>query len=195
MPFVTEKLWREMGENRPYNLVHGVWPELGADLIDADAAAEMDWVVRFITTVRSVRAEMNVPAGAKIDALLRNADASVAARLDTHGDLLSRLARLENLSVLDGDVPSGAVQAVLDEATIVLPIAEVIDVAQEKARLEKEMGKLDAEIAKADKKLSNQGFLAKAPEAVVETEKERREEARAARDKLSEALEMLKGAM
>ncbi|GAB6053226.1 valine--tRNA ligase [Magnetospira thiophila] len=195
MPFVTEELWRQLADDRPYALIAGVWPALPASLSDADVAAEMDWVVRLVTTIRAVRSEMNVPAGAKIDALLRNADARSQARLETHRDLVERLARLEKIQLLEGDVPTGSVQAVLDESTIVLPLANVIDVAQEKARLEKEMAKLDGDILKADKKLSNQGFLAKAPPEVVETEQERREEARAARAKLAEALEMLKGAL
>ncbi|CCQ73439.1 valine--tRNA ligase [Magnetospira sp. QH-2] len=195
MPFVTEELWRQLAEDRPYSLVTGKWPQLGGDLINAEVAAEMDWVVRLVTSIRAVRSEMNVPAGAKIDALLRNADDGSQARLATHRDLIERLARLEKIETLEGDVPDGSVQAVLDESTIVLPLASVIDVAQEKARLEKEMAKLNGDITKADKKLANPGFLAKAPPEVVETEKERREEARAARSKLAEALEMLQGAL
>ncbi len=195
MPFITEELWRQIADGRPHDLILGHWPHFGEDLIDADAAAEMDWLVRLISTIRAVRSEMNVPPAAKIDALLRNAEPATVARLDTHRELILRLARLSDVAPLDGEVPAGSVQAVLDEATVVLPIAEVIDLAREKTRLEKEIGKLDGEVARADRKLTNPGFLAKAPEEVVETERERRDEARTARGKLAEALEMLNAAL
>ena len=91
-------------------------------MIDAEAAAEIDWVIRLISEVRAVRAEMNVPAAAKVPLLLRDANAANQARLDRHRDLVTRLARLSKLETLEGgEVPKGAVQIVLDEATAVLP--------------------------------------------------------------------------
>ncbi|MCP5365967.1 MAG: valine--tRNA ligase [Hyphomicrobiales bacterium] len=191
MPFLTEELWEHMGSGRNSPLILSAWPDLPATLVDAGAEAEMDWVVRLIGQVRAVRSEMNVPAGAKIPLLLKGASADTAARLERHRDLVERLARLESTGLVDGDLPAGAVQAVLDEATVVLPIAEVIDIGAEKARLEKEVARLDGEVAKHDKKLANANFTDRAPPEVVETERERRAEAAQARDKLAEALARL----
>jgi valyl-tRNA synthetase len=162
-------------------------------MIDAEATAEIDWVIRLISEVRAVRAEMNVPAAAKIPLLLRDADTVNQKRLVRHRDLIERLARLSSLETLIGDAPKGAVQIVLDEATVLLPLSEVIDLDQERARLIREMDKAAGEIAKIDKKLANQQFLAKAPPDVIETQHERRAETTQLRDKLTAALERLVG--
>jgi valyl-tRNA synthetase len=164
--------------------------------------AEMDWVIRLISEVRAVRAEMNVPAAAKIPLLLRDADAANVARLERHRGLIERLARLSSLDTLDGaapqrgtqgGVPKGAVQIVIDEATALLPLAEVIDLDQELARLQREKDKAEGEIAKIDKKLANQQFLAKAPPDVIATQHERRAESAQLRDRLAAALKRLAG--
>ncbi len=147
----------------------------------------MDWVVRFISEVRSVRAEMNVPAGARVKLNIKGANGESLARFERHRDLVMRLARLETADVSDV-VPQGAVQIVLDEATLVLPLSGLIDVAAETARLTKEIGKLEGEVAKIDAKLGNARFVAGAPEEVVEEQRERRAEAEAALVKLREAL-------
>ncbi len=140
---------------------------------------------------------MNVPAAAKIPLLLRDAGAVNQARLARHRDLIARLARLGSLETLTGEAPKGAsegaVQIVLDEATAILPLAEVIDLDQERARLKREMEKAEGEIVKIDKKLGDQQFLAKAPPEVVETQHERRAETTQLRDKLAAALERLAG--
>jgi valyl-tRNA synthetase len=152
----------------------------------------MDWVVRMVSQIRAVRSEMNVSPGAKIPMLLKGASDVNKARLDTHRNILSSLARLSSLDMLEGDAPKGSVQDVIDEAIIVLPLADVIDVASEAARLEKEIAKLETEIAKHDKKLANKGFTDKAPAEVVETERQRRDEESATLEKVVEALERLK---
>ena len=190
MPFITEELWQSRADrNGP--LITTAWPEYDAALVDADANAEMDWVVRLITQIRAVRAEMNVPPGAKVPMMLKDGDAKAQAALDTHRDLILRLARLSDAEVLTGDVPKGAVQDVLDEATIILPIADVIDLDAEKSRLEKEIAKQDAEITRFEKKLGNEKFVANAPAEVVEGEREKLTEAQAARARLDEALKRL----
>jgi len=185
MPFITEELFEQMADRGGEMLITRPWPEMAFS--DPEAEIEMDWVVRLVGQVRAIRAEMNVPAAARIPLLLKDAGAVSAARLATHRDLIVDLARLSSAEALEGEVPKGAVQAVLDEATLVLPIADVIDIAAEKARLAKEIGRLDAEIERFDKKLANEGFLAKAPPEVVETERERRADAALARDKLGDA--------
>ncbi len=196
-PFVTEELWEHLGGAEGGRLITAPWPCYGDDMIDAEAAAEIDWVIRLISEVRAVRAEMNVPAAAKIPLMLRDANAINQVRLERHRNLIERLARLGSLEALTGKAPQGAsggaVQIVLDEATAILPLAEVIDLDQERARLKREMDKAEGEIAKIDKKLANQQFLAKAPPDVIETQHERRAETTQLRDKLAAALERLAG--
>ena len=191
-PFITEDLWQHLGGEGDM-LIESAWPALADALIDARAEAEVDWVVRLISEVRAVRAEMNVPPAAKTDLLLRDAGPDTRERLDLYKDVIKRLARLERLELLDGAVPSGALQIVIDEATAILPLAGVIDLGEEQARLKREIDKIQVDIAKVDKKLSNDQFLAKAPAEVVEDQKERRDEALRARDRLSAALERLAG--
>ena len=188
MPFITEELWGAFGGKG--QLITAAWPTGLQDAADAAAVAEMNWVVRLITEVRSIRSEMNVPAAAKIDLMMKDMSAQTAERLERNRDVIVRLARLEKISATD-DIPTGAVQGVIDEAMIVLPIADVVDLAQERVRLEKDLGKLDSEITKLDKKLSNESFISRAPVEVVEENRERLADERARRDKLAAALERI----
>ncbi len=194
MPFMTEELWQQLGENRPYKLIQGEWPELDARLVDDTVNQEIDWLVRLITSIRAVRSEMNVPAGATIPLFHQGASERTVINLTQHLDLLKRLARVESVTATDS-IREGAIQLVVDEATFVLPLADVMDLSAEKARLEKEIARIDADIAKSDKKLGNESFIAKAPADVIETERGRRDEATGSRERLSEALERLSGAL
>ncbi len=189
MPYVTEELWTQTAA-RDGMLMLSDWPALKG-LESTDAAAEMDWVVRLISAVRAVRSEMNVEPKAQLTLQLKDASGDTLARLETHRDLIHRLARIETSGALEGDVQKGSVQVVLDEATIVLPMSGIIDVAAERARLEKEVGKLTPEITKYEKKLSNQGFLAKAPPEVVAEQTERLEGLKSERSKVEDALKRL----
>ena len=159
MPFVSEELWGRIDEGRAGTLITAPWPVLDESIGDPDAAQEMDWVVRLVTAVRAVRAEMNVPAGARIALGLRGAGPETEARLGRHRDVVARLARLSEAELLDGEVPSGSVQMMLDEATIVLPLAGVIEFDKERARLDRELGKVGKERDKLERKLDNQQFL------------------------------------
>ena len=152
----------------------------------------MDWVVRLITDIRSARSENNVPPGAKFEIFCKDADETTTARITTHKQLISQLARVTDISLTDIVQAEGAVQIVVDEATFVLPLAGTIDVATERARLEKNIAKLEADIAKHENKLANRKFTDKAPPEVVETERERRDVAAATLAKENEALERLK---
>ncbi|MCH7865034.1 MAG: valine--tRNA ligase, partial [Proteobacteria bacterium] len=194
MPFITEELWEQLGDNRAGPLITSAWPVFADQLGDDEVNAEMDWVVRLISQVRAVRAEMNVPPKAKIPLLLKDAGEKARAAMESHRDLIQRLANLSSLDGLTGEVPQGAVQDVIDEATIVLPIADVIDIAEEQARLEKEIAKLDQEARRFEKKLANEKFIANAPGTVVETERERLEDVRLAREKMNEAHQRLTAA-
>ncbi len=143
-----------------------------------------------IGEIRSVRSEMNVPAGAQVPLVVVGADAATQKRLSETDAVLKRLARLADISEADA-VPEGAVQTVLGEATFALPLADVIDVDAEKARLTKDISKVEGEIKKISGKLGNQGFLDKAPEAVIEENKARLADEEARRDKLQSALARL----
>ena len=188
MPFVTEELWQQLSDDRDGPLIAEFWPKYPGALADSSATEEMGWVVRLISAIRAVRAEMNVPAGARIPMLLTGANETSAARLQTHQGIVTRLARLACAELADSERAKGTVQEVIDEATILLPLEGVVDFAQERARLGKEIAKLDGEIAKIDKKLGNEQFLAKAPKEVVEEQRERRDEADAGRQRLTAAL-------
>ena len=187
IPFITEDLWQSITPDRAQRLIETDWPVYDDALINDAVNAEIDWVVRLITHIRQVRSEMNVPPSAKVPMYLKDPSEASVTFLDAHRDLLMRLARLENAEVLNGDVPKGAVQEVMDEATIILPIAEVIDLDAERARLEREIAKQDKEIQRFEGKLGNEKFIANAPEAVIETERERLSEAKQVREKLEEA--------
>ncbi|HYD86760.1 MAG TPA: valine--tRNA ligase [Vitreimonas sp.] len=196
MPFITEEIWTRMGEyghRRDGMLIVEAWPDLSDDLIDAEAEAEIQWMIDLIAETRSTRSELNVPAGAKIPLLLIGADAATEARLERYQDLIDRMARLE-YSTSAADAPAGSVTFVLAGATVALPLQGVVDLPAEAARLAKEIGKLDGEIAKMDAKLNNRDFIAKAPEEVVEELRERREDASASAAKLKHALEQIRGA-
>ena len=197
MPFLTEELWEQTGPGSSHKggslLIAADWPAIDGALIDDAADGELGWLVEIISRIRAVRGEMNVPPGAKIPLILKGASAGTRDRVAAHRALIDRLARLSDIRFGD-DVPAGSIQDVVGEATVVLPLADVIDLEQEKARLRKEIGRADGEIAKIDKKLSNRGFLAKAPPDVVEENRERRDEADRARAKLSEALKRLEAA-
>ncbi|MEM1198655.1 MAG: class I tRNA ligase family protein, partial [Pseudomonadota bacterium] len=194
MPFITEELWRVTGEIGPQRdtwLIQATWPTYSG-LEDSASDAEMDWVIRLVTEIRSVRAEMNVPAGAKVPCVITGAGPDQSAWTQNWTAEIMRLARLESVSFADA-APEGAVQAVMDEAVIALPLGGVIDVAAESARLQKELGKIDGELKGLAAKLANENFISRAPEHVVEEQRTRQVEAQAKADKLSAALERLKG--
>mgnify|MGYP001319988150 CR=1 FL=1 len=192
MPFITEELWQKFG-NRATLLMTSSWPQRQAPG-DALADAEMEWVIRLISDVRSVRSEMNVPAGAKIPLLIKDALPENLERLARHHELILRLARLESAKPTQV-TPDGAVQLVHGEATIFLPLAGVIDFTAETARLKKEVGKLDSDIAKIDAKLANEKFVSRAPQEVIDEQRERKADAQAARTRMMDALDRLKGAI
>ncbi|TAN63982.1 MAG: valine--tRNA ligase, partial [Magnetospirillum sp.] len=198
MPFITEELWQQTAD-RSEALMLRPWPKLEG-LHDAAAEDEMDWVVRVVSAVRAVRSEMNVPPATQVDLLGSGLAARTLDWAKTHGDLILRLGRL---AAFDAQASSqrvaqasshGAAQMVVDEATLVMPLAGVIDLDKERARLDKEIARLDGEIAKVDKKLGNADFVAKARPEVVEEQHERRAEWSASIAKLKEALERLSGA-
>jgi valyl-tRNA synthetase len=193
MPFVSEELWRvtaEGGAARDGLLVLADWPH-HEGLDDPAAEAEIGWLVDLIAAIRSVRAEMNVPAAAQIPLVLAGASEETKTRAGRWRDVFkSPLGRVSDIGFVAAP-PAGAVQIVVRGEVAALPLAGVIDLAAERARLEKEMAKVKGDIARVDAKLGNADFLKRAPEEVVEGEREKREEAEARRAKILEALDRL----
>ena len=197
MPFLTEELWQRLAEFGPARarlLIQERWPTLPESLIDAAAAEEIDWIIRLVSETRSTRAELNVPPGARIPLLLIGASDAIAVRLERYQDLIDRLARLEYSTSADV-APAGSVTFVLDDCTVAMPLEGVVDFAVEVERLAKEIARLKGDVAKIDGKLNNAEFVRKAPDEVVEEQKERRAEAIASIDKLGGALERLRAAL
>jgi valyl-tRNA synthetase len=192
MPFVTEELWAIKGEAGPPRegvLALGPWP--GADFpVDAAAEAEIGWVVDLISEIRSVRSEMGVPAAAQPPLTLVAPPPELAAVARGWAETIRRLARVGDLAFADAS-PPGSLQIVVRGALAAIPVAGILDVAAESARLGKEIAKERGEVAKVDAKLANADFLARAPEEVVAEHQERREAALARILKMSTAQERL----
>ena len=189
MPFITEELWDKLGHRAEHGpLIGQPWPAPTA--VDPAADAEMGWLVKLIQDIRSARAELNVPAGAKLKLLVIGGNDTTAARLETHRPAIERLARIEGVEAATS-APKASLQIVLGEATYALPVGDVIDLKAEGARLQKEIKKLVDEVGKIDAKLANAAFVARAPEEVVEEQRERRAQAEQTVARLSAALERL----
>ncbi len=188
MPYVTEKLWGDLAP-REKMLVHTDWPEYGA-LADAEADAEMSWVVGLIESIRSARAELNVNAGAKLPLVELGLDDVALGRLDRNRALIARLARVSEFEVAS-QAPKGSVTLPVQGGAFCLPLADVVDVGAEKARLDKVLGKLSKEAGGLKGKLNNEKFLANAPEDVVSDQRARLEETETELAKLNAALERL----
>jgi valyl-tRNA synthetase len=189
MPYITEELWERQGGQGM--LITTPWPELASITVDQTADDEMGWIIDVITQIRTLRSEMNVPAAARLALSFKDASPLACVRLERHRDIVKTLARLDNIEAAGDVVPKGAVQLVVPDATLLLPLAGVIDANAERARLKKEISKLDGDIAGIDRKLANRDFIAKADPEVVEENRERRADAGAAKTRLATALQRL----
>jgi valyl-tRNA synthetase len=187
MPYMTEELWSvaEAGDAKSGLLCHAEWPTL--ELNDAEAAAEINWLIDLVSGLRSVRSEMNVPPSSKAPLHVTQSDDATKDQLMRHLPAIKQLARVEDI-VLDGEVTKGAAQIVVAETTYSLPLGALIDLDAEKARLEKAIGKVEGDLGKVNGKLSNEKFVANARPDVVAAERERLTELEGQKAKLNEAL-------
>ena len=195
MPFITEELWQRIGEasgGRDAMLVVTEWPQL-AGLQNKAADEEMAWIIDLISEIRSIRSEMSIPPSAKIPLMISGASAALKTRLSNHEDTVSRLARLDSVT-FEKTPPKGAVQIVMKDCILALPLAGVVDLGAETERLRKEIGKIQGEIEKLDQKLADEKFTSRAPEHVVEENRERLQEASAAEKRLNAALRRIQAA-
>jgi len=173
MPFVTEYLWGQT-PGREKLLAHADWPAYGSELVEAGADAEMTWVIGLIEEIRSLRAQMRVPVGAKVTLIELDLAPARAEALERNRALVARLARIAAFETA-AVAPKGAVTLTVPEATFCLPLADVIDVAAERERLAKTLDKLEKEAKGLRAKLSNPAFVARAPEEVVDEQRARLE--------------------
>ncbi|MEP1328966.1 valine--tRNA ligase [Pseudophaeobacter sp.] len=165
MPFITEELWGKTAK-RENMLVHEDWPSYGLELVNEAADAEMTWVITCIENIRSARAQMNVPAGAKIPMLVTQFDDTARAAWEANEGMIKKLARVVSLDQVES-FPKGCASVAAPGASFGLPLAEIIDVDAEKARLEKNLGKLAKELGGLRGRLKNPKFVASAPDEVV----------------------------
>jgi len=188
MPFITEELWSKMG-SRDYELIVAKWPMADARALDPSAAQEIDWLIRLVSEIRAARTELNVPPGARLPVFVRDASAETAARLGSQDAALARLARVDQAS---GEVPAGgSLQIVVDEATFVIPLGDVVDIEAEKTRLTKAIAAAEKERDGLAGRLNNPSFVEKAkPEAVEKARADHAEKAAEA-ERLSAALARL----
>jgi valyl-tRNA synthetase len=188
MPFITEELWSKTA-TRSQMLIDAEWPAY-VGLGDANADAEMNWVIRLVSEIRSVRSEMNVNAGAKIPCVIVGAGGEARRRAGAWEAEIMRLARLSSM-VFEDVVPASSAQIALDEATVALPLEGMIDFAAERVRLNKELEKIAKDMAGIDGRLNNSSFVAKAPEEVLVESRERKAELDVMKAKIGEALRRL----
>ncbi|NIJ64602.1 valyl-tRNA synthetase [Sphingomonas leidyi] len=188
MPFITEELWSKMGP-RDHELIVAKWPMADARALDPSAAQEIDWLIRLVSEIRAARTELNVPPGARLPIFVRDAAAETSARLGRQEAALARLARVDQAS---GEVPAGgSLQIVVDEATFVVPLGDVVDLEAEKTRLAKAIAAAGKERDGLAGRLNNPSFVEKAkPEAVEKARADHAEKAAEA-ERLSAALARL----
>ncbi|MEQ5818861.1 valine--tRNA ligase [Halomonas sp. SCS19] len=193
MPYISEEIWQRVAplagtlEGDNDSLMAKAWPLADEALIDQDAIRDIEWLKGVIVAVRNIRAEMNIAPGKPLDALLTKGSEADQARLSANRLFLSKLAKLSSIEWLDdaSTAPLSATQLVGDMEVLV-PMADLIDKDAELARLGKEIDKQDKLIGGVEKKLANEGFVAKAPAAVIDKERGKLEEYQAARRVLVE---------
>ena len=190
MPFITSELWNNTG-TRSERLINASWPK--NESFDTAAIGDIDWVIELIGSIRSLRAEMNLPAGAKLTVLLKGANTDSLAHLLRFKPIICSLARLEDICGYEDEITPDMVQSVFREASLLIPLKGVVDFAAERERLQKELAGLEQNLAGYERKLSNPSFVERAPAAVVEEEKRRRAEALENKAKVEEALARIVG--
>ncbi len=188
MPFITTELWNNTAQ-REVKLIHAPWPK--AEKVDVSAMNDIDWAIDLITAIRSLRAEMNLPAGAKLNVTLKDASEQSKKHAKTFSNIICSLARLEGLNCEECEITSDMVQSVFKECTLLLPLKGVVDFTAERERLNKELESLNKNLEGYARKLNNPSFVERAPAAVVEEEKRRQAEALENKSKVEEALKRI----
>jgi valyl-tRNA synthetase len=174
-PFVTESLWDHFGYGPAGSLISSGWPERFEVADAAPARAEISWTRKLISEIRTVRSEMNIPPSMKSPVFLQGPSAETLARAAAWQEAIFRMGRASEIGPLEGAIPQGSAQVVVNEATVVLPLAGLIDLGAERRRLEVARAKAAAELEKVRAKLADENFVKRAPEAIITENQERRE--------------------
>ncbi|MBA5601896.1 valine--tRNA ligase [Pectobacterium aroidearum] len=190
IPFITETIWLRVKALKGISadtIMLQPFPEFDASQEDTLALNDLEWIKQAIIAVRNIRAEMNIAPGKPLEVLLRDATAEAQRRVEENRSFIQTLARLESITLLPaGDKGPVSVTKLIDGAELLIPMAGLIDKAAELDRLAKEVAKIEAEIGRIESKLSNEGFVARAPEAVVAKEREKMDGYAVAKAKLLE---------
>ncbi len=195
MPYMTEALWENLHPTQGL-LMGAAWPDVPA-VSYLQESEDIEWLIQVIMEVRSVRAEMNVPAGALLSVSFYDATPDTHRKVREYEDLLLKLARLQHVKVFSDSLSPQdareAAQTVVGETTLLIPLVGAIDVNAEKERLQKDLAKMVADIQEINKKLSNKDFISRAPQDIVDVQQQRLAAARQASQKLEQALGRLGG--
>jgi valyl-tRNA synthetase len=187
MPYITETLWKHIAGDNAGMLITAPWPEARL-AADQAAVAEMEWVVSLISAIRTTRSEMNVPAASELAATITEIRPEAGSWIETHGEQIRRLARLKSITVGASADAKTALQVVVEGTTVLIDVAGAVDLAKERARLQKEVAGVRGELDKIAKKLGNEQFMAKAKPEAIDEQRERQSEYEATLAKLDAAL-------
>ena len=194
MPFITEEIWQQAAPRAGIEgetIMTQPYPQASGE-VDEDAIADMEWVKGFVLGIRQIRGEMDISPGKALPVLLQHASAQDRERAERHASLIERVGRVESVDVIaEDDEPPAAATALLGELRLLVPMKGVIDVAAERARLDKQKQKVAADLAKTQAKLGNENFVNNAPPAVVTQEREREAEFGKVLAQLDEQIEKL----
>ncbi|RLR18073.1 valine--tRNA ligase [Sodalis-like symbiont of Bactericera trigonica] len=190
IPFITETIWQRvkiLTGGQGDTLMLQPFPSYDAALADADALTDLEWIKQAIVAVRTIRAEMNIARGKPLAVLLRQASPAVVRRVNENMSFMLTLARLDSITLLPADDKGPvSVTQIIDGAELLIPMAGLVDKEAELNRLAKEAARIDSEISRIAAKLGNDGFIGRAPKAVVAKEREKLESYQQSRAKLLE---------
>ncbi|MNO93347.1 Valine--tRNA ligase [compost metagenome] len=193
MPFITEEIWQHLPHEGD-TITLAAWPEYNPSFENHEAVNEMNMLMDIIRTVRNIRAEVNVPMSKKVELIVKAGDEDVFGIVSRNETYVKRFCNTSSFEVgVDIQAPDKSMTAVVTGAELYLPLAGLIDIAQEIERLEKEVQMLNAEVERVEKKLSNQGFVAKAPAKVIEEERAKQADYSDKRSKVLARIEELRG--
>ncbi|MGP7734534.1 valine--tRNA ligase [Oceanimonas smirnovii] len=194
MPYITEEIWQRVAPlagRGGETIMLAAYPEVDAAEQDEQAMADLEWVKRFIVSIRNLRAEMNIPPGQALSVLLRPAGDD-ARRATDNDAFLKAMAKLDSITLLAGDEEAPvSTKQLIGDTELLLPMAGLIDKDAELSRLEKELSKIQGEIKRLEGKLNNAGFVAKAPADVVAKEQEKLADYQATLAKLQQQREQI----
>ncbi len=176
MPYITEEIWQRLRERTPEQaLIRSSWPTADNNLLFIEEAELFNTIQSMVSSIRNIRAEMNVEVNKNIDILIKAIDSQTAEKLQKHSNIFRRLLNVENITI-DNDLskPKAAASAVIDGSEVYVPLAGIIDFDKEKERIDKEINRLENFLRSINGKLQNQKFLENAPEEVVENERNKK---------------------